>query len=127
MAQENYLRFRTVFDHIISVEQDPQDKIFKLYQLLELIAEELTSDVEVTFKTLFSRLSFLGKREQVPPKLIRAIHASRIAYERRSYKPTNALEISLLGEMVTDLFIQTLEDKPEVSYNLLEEFNYLII
>lgn len=104
--------------HITQREVTLKEKIFSLYILLNLIAEEATVDENLSFKTLFARLSYLTNEHKIDKLTVSLLHQFRIQNERHIISDDSAPKIFDLGTSVITNFINSIwEGSPIIPYD----------
>ncbi len=97
-----------LFESFLAIEKreiSPKEKIFALYMLLNIVSEEATLDETLSFKTLFSRLSFLTSEYNITKKETYLIHQFRIYNEKSILTEKLISPVLELGQVVINNLI----------------------
>lgn len=104
------------------------EQVKEVFNLFTLLIEEVTSEENISFTTLFSRLAYVGSRESLPGQLLYRCHAFRRYCEQALITDENATDVAHLGfytisELCNRLLGTTLDSQAYLpaTQNLVQE------
>lgn len=103
-----------------------KERTKELFRLFQLVIELATEPESISFTTLFSRLAYIGTRDELPKKILYQCHYFRRQCELELITPSTEGAIDYLGRYVVLVLLNHLFDARYSVTGLADHFDHLL-